>query len=113
MGRNVSECRAGLESEVAASSLQRTGEDRCGSVGLTEAIDPAAGVMATARAKGRLRNVRDPMGRFWKRQRRARRRTGRESDRPIVPKKPLIPAEGRGLTSGVLAEKTTVRGDWR
>jgi hypothetical protein len=30
MGRNASECRAGLESEVAAPSLQRTGEGRCG-----------------------------------------------------------------------------------
>ena len=113
MGRKVSECRAALESEDAASRLQGTGEDRCGSVVFTEEIDPAAGVMARARAQGRLRNVREPRGRSWRSQRRARRRSGRESDRPIVPKKPLIPAEGRGLTSGVLAEKTTVRGDGR
>jgi hypothetical protein len=113
MGRNASECRAGLESEVAAPSLQRTGEGRRGSVVITGETDPAAGVMATARAKGFLSNVRDPAGRSWLSERRARRRTCRESDRPIVPMKRVTTAEGRGLTFGVLAMQMTVSGDWR
>ena len=113
MGRNASECRAGLESDVAASSLQRTGEGRCGSVETTEATDPAAGVMAVARAKGSLSNVRGPTGRSWGSKRRDGRRTGRESDGPIVPLKRVMTAEGRGLTFGVLARETTVMGDWR
>jgi hypothetical protein len=45
--------------------------------------------------------------------RRERRRAGRESDRPIVPLKRVMTAEGRGLTFGVLAWETTVSGDWR
>jgi len=60
MGRNASECRAGLESEDAAPSFPRSGEGRGGSV---ETTDPAAGVMAVARAKGSLSNVRGPTGR--------------------------------------------------
>jgi hypothetical protein len=113
MGRNASECRAGLESEVAAPSLQRTGEGRCGSVETTEATDPAAGVMAVARAKGCLSNVRGPAGRSVRSKRRDRWRTGRESDRPIVPLKRVTTVEGRGLTFGMLARRTTVMGDWR
>jgi hypothetical protein len=113
MGRNESECRAGLESAVAAPSLQRRGEGRCGSVDRTEGTDPAAGVMATARAKGSLSNVRGPTGRSLGSKRRERRRAGRESDRPIVPLKRVMTAEGRGLTFGMLARKTTVTGDWR
>ncbi len=113
MGRNASECRAGLESEDAAPSLQRTGEGRCGSVVRTEGTDPAAGVMATARAKGSLSNVRDPTGRSWGSERRNGRRAGRGSDGPIVPLKRVTTAEGRGLTLGVLVRKTTVLGDWR
>jgi len=58
MGRNASECRAGLESEDAAPSFPRSGEGRGGSVETTETTDPAAGVMAVARAKGSLSNVR-------------------------------------------------------
>jgi len=113
MGRNVSECRAGPESAVAAPSLQRTGEGRCGPVETTEATGPAAGVMATARARGSLSNVRGPTGRSLGSERRIRRRTGRESDGPIVPLKRVMIAEGRGLTFGVLARKTMVAGDWR
>jgi hypothetical protein len=113
MGRNASECRAGLESEVAAPSLQRTGEGRCGSVVITGETDPAAGVMATARAEGFLSNVRGPAGRSWMSERRERRRTCRESDRPIVPVKRVMTVEGRGLTFGALARKRTVLGDWR
>lgn len=127
MGRNTGEgkpspCerRAGLESEDAAPSLQQTGEGRRGSGLETEWPLPAAGVMTTARAEGSLRNVRGPAGRPRGRRRHQGRRTGRESDRPIVPKgrrslpvKPLTTAEGRGLTSGVLVERTKVTGDWR
>jgi hypothetical protein len=113
MGRNASECRAGLESEGAAPSLQRTGEGRSGSVETTEATGPAAGVMATARAEGSLSNVRGPTGRSLGSERRTRRRTGRESDRPIVPMKRVTTAEGRGLTLGMLVRETTVAGDWR
>ncbi len=113
MGRNASECRAGLESAVAAPSFQRRGEGRCGSVVRTEGTDPAAGVMATAHAKGRLSNVRGPTGRFFEERRRDRRRAGRESDRPIVPMKRVMTVEGRGLTFGVLAKETMIPGDWR
>ena len=118
MGRNASECRAGLESEgaVAEPSTKGRRPSRVGqSPHLTEAPDPAAGVMATARVEGSLCNVRGPIGRRRATggERRIRRRAGRESDRPIVPVKPLIPAEGRGLTSGVLARDATVTGDWR
>lgn len=114
MGRNASECRAGLESAVAVPSLQRTGEGRCGSVVRTEGTDPAAGVMAMTRVKGSLSNVRGPTGRSpAATERRDRRRAGRESDRPIVPLKRVMTAEGRGLTFGVLARETTVSGDWR
>ena len=99
---------------------------------LTEASDPAAGVMTTARAEGSLCNVRGPTDRRRATggERRGRRRIGRESDRPIVPKGRRSPrrrrprrrslpvtrvttAEGRGLTSGVLAREATVVGDWR
>ena len=117
------ERRAGLESEVAAPSLQRTGEGRrgSGSSTQTEASDPAAGVMTMARAEGSLCNVRGPTGRRVGGERRQQgRRTDRESDRPIVPEgrrslpvKRLTTVEGRGLTSGVFAGRTTVRGDWR
>jgi len=114
MGRNASECRAGLESAVAVPSLQRTGEGRCGSVVRTERTDPAARVMATTRGKGSLSNVRGPTGRSPQAtERRDRRRAGRESDRPIVPLKRVMTAEGRGLTFGVLAREAKVRGDWR
>jgi hypothetical protein len=113
MGRNASECRAGLESEDAAPSLQRTGEGRRGWVEKTEETNPAAGVMATARAKGSLSNVRGPTGRSSGSERRGRRRTGRESDRPIVPVKRVTTVEGRGLTLGMPAKRTTVLGDWR
>jgi len=114
MGRNASECRAGLESAVAAPSLQRTGEGRSGSVVRTEGTDPAAGVMATARAEGSLSNVRGPAGRSPQAtERRDRRRAGRESDGPIVPLKRVTTAEGRGLTFGELARETKVTGDWR
>jgi len=113
MGRNASECRAGPESAVAAPSFQRIGEGRCGPVMTTEATGPAAGVMATARAKGSLSNVRGPTGCSLGSERRIRRRTGRESDGSIVPLKRAMTAEGRGLTFGVLARKTMVAGDWR
>jgi hypothetical protein len=113
MGRNASECRAGPESEVAAPSLQRTGEGRCGSVETTETTDSAVGVMAVARAKGSLSNVRGPAGRSVRSQRRFRRRTGRESDRPIVPLKRVMTVEGRGLTFGMLGRRMTIVGDWR
>jgi len=112
-GRNASECRAGLESEVTAPSLQRRGEGRCGSVQTTESIDPAVGVMAAARAKGSPSNVRGPTGRSSGGERRDRWRTGRESDRPIVPRKRVTTVEGRGLTFGMLARRRTVMGDWR
>jgi hypothetical protein len=113
MGRNAGECRAGLVSEVAEPSLHRTGEGRRGSVRTTEATDPAAGVMATARAKGSLSNVRGPTGCSCGERRRVRRRAGRESDRPIVPWKRVTTVEGRGLTFGMFARKGTVTGDWR
>ncbi len=112
-GRNASECRAGLESEVAAPSFQQTGEGRCGSVQTTEPTDPAAGVVAAARAKGSPSNVRGPTGRSLGSERRARRRTGRASDRLIVPLKRVTTVEGRGLTFGMLARRRTVMGDWR
>jgi hypothetical protein len=109
----VSECRAGLESEDVAPSLQQTGEGRCGPVETTEATGPVAGVMATARGKGSLSNVRGPVGCCWGSKRRFRRRAGRKSDRPIVPRKRVTTVEGRGLTFGMLARETTVMRDWR
>ncbi len=102
MGRNGSECRAGLEREGAASSLQRTGEGCRGLVRRTEATGPAAGGTATARAEGSRSNVRGPAGRSVGSERRVRRRTGRASDRPIVPMRRVTAAEGRGLTLGML-----------
>ena len=121
MGRNASECRAGLESEDADAEPpmkwrrpMRIGRE-------TEGPHPAAGVMAAARAEGSLRNVRGPAACPQGQTTTPRRRGGRESDRPIVPKgkaqafpvKRVMTAEGRGLTFGVLVWETMVAGDWR
>ena len=62
------------------------GEGRSGSIETTEAIGPAAGVMATARVKGSQSNLRGPIGCSAGSERRCRRRTGGKSDRPIVPR---------------------------
>jgi len=67
------------------------------------------GVVGTARREGFLGNVRGPKRR-GSRPRRLSGRGGRfrESERPIVPKKPVTTVEERGLTSGVLAREPTV-----
>src|ERR1051325_6018185 len=51
-------------------------------------------------------------GAVWP-QRRERRRGIGKSERVVVPWKPLITAEGRDLTFGVLAREIKVQGDWR
>jgi hypothetical protein len=56
--------------------------------------------------------VRDPNGRSWRSKRRERWRSGRESDKAIVRVKPLTTVKGRGLTSGALSKRKTVRGHW-
>ena len=53
---------------------------------------------------GRMRG-RDPLVCFGQ-------RSGRESERLTVPAKPLIPVEGRSLTSGCV-RRSQGHGDWR
>jgi hypothetical protein len=118
-GRNLSECRAGLESEVAVAEPPTNGRRPMRMGRKTEVPHSAAGVVATeggfasrARTEGFLRNVRGPIGCPWETggERRERRRAGRESDRPIVPVKRVMTAEGRGLTFGVLVKRTRIAG---
>ena len=126
-GHNASECRAGqrqgfalrLESEVAVAEPPTNGRRPMRKGRETGLPLPAAGVVAMARMEGSLRNVRGPID-CPQGQRRPGRRIGRESDRPIVPVRRVMTAEGRGLTSGeggkpssVLERKTMITGDWR
>ena len=103
-GRNASESRAGLESGDASADptegrgrpQRRAGEPRRNALRL-------AGVLGAARGEGLLGNVGDPS---WEAGRDCRRRTSRcpwrESERLMVPTKPVTTVEGRGLTSGCL-----------
>jgi len=82
----------------------KDGEGRCGGRGGTE-TDALwlAGVLGTARGEGLLGNVGGPLweaGRDCRR--RKSRRPWRESERLMVPMKPVTTVEGRGLTSGCL-----------
>ncbi len=62
MGRNASECRAGLESTVVDAEPPMNGRRLTGSGAKPIWPDPSTGVVATARAEGSSGNVGDPNG---------------------------------------------------
>lgn len=66
--------------------------------------------MATARREGIIRNMRDPSG--WRKSTSKRTEWSvprRESDEPIVPKKPVKAGGGKGLWFWVLSKKGRIR----
>ena len=89
-------------------TLQQTGEGRSGSGAKPNRLDPATGVMATARVEGSAGNVGDPddAPAALAGERRERRRVVRESERPVVAMKRRNGRGAKGPCFGSAGEGT-------